>query len=290
MRAVVGAVEKIDSDVQAADPRRLQALPLAEQDRLQTLKSKTNATLSNLMTASKNHAMSFGVSPVSLVDAAASHLSASIVDLVRLLKIRRTSGGGQLSNGGRPTISNSISPPPVPVNKSNGYLPGGGSNVSSSSDLQRDAQRGVNSRGPVSVGSSTSMRSPPLRDPSGSSNDYVNPPRAAYAPLPPQQEREREQEDDRRRAPSPGYSQGSSYGNYGQTSPREPPRDQGPERPRVSSYDQERAYGGQANSQYRGSVLTYGSPNPNQEEQQEDNWEQLKVRRPPVLFPALLSR
>ncbi|SCV68762.1 BQ2448_883 [Microbotryum intermedium] len=97
-RAIVAAVEKIDSDVQAIDPRRIAALPLGEQDALAQTKNNIGATLSNLMTASKNHAMSFGVSPVSLVDAAASHVSTSIVELVRILKIRRTVGGGRGSS------------------------------------------------------------------------------------------------------------------------------------------------------------------------------------------------
>jgi hypothetical protein len=89
MRVVVGVVDLIDRDLQSlAESRRI--LPSADQDRLVALKSKTHATLSNLMTASKNHAMSFGVSPVSLLDAAASHLASTVVDLIRLLKVRRT--------------------------------------------------------------------------------------------------------------------------------------------------------------------------------------------------------
>ncbi|GAA5925645.1 hypothetical protein JCM10213_008845 [Rhodosporidiobolus nylandii] len=93
-RAIVSACEKIDNDVQAIPPNRLASLPPSDQDLLNSLKAKVNATLSNLMTASKNHAMSFGVSPVSLLDAAASHLAATVVELVRILKIRRTAGSG----------------------------------------------------------------------------------------------------------------------------------------------------------------------------------------------------
>ena len=52
------------------------------------LKSKVSATANNLITAAKNFSMSQGLSPVSLLDAAASHLCASIVELVRLVKIR----------------------------------------------------------------------------------------------------------------------------------------------------------------------------------------------------------
>lgn len=96
-RAVVSACEKLDNDIQAIPQSRLASLTSSDQDLVNSLKGKVNATLSNLMTASKNHAMSFGVSPVSLLDAAASHLAATIVELVRILKIRRSTGG---SSGG----------------------------------------------------------------------------------------------------------------------------------------------------------------------------------------------
>ncbi|GAA5908347.1 uncharacterized protein JCM6883_004358 [Sporobolomyces salmoneus] len=101
-RQVVSAVEKIDLDVQAISPSRYNSLSLQDQDIVNSLKAKINATLSNLMTASKNHATSFGVSPVSLLDAAASHLASTIVELVRILKIRRTTG--------QPTRSGSLDP------------------------------------------------------------------------------------------------------------------------------------------------------------------------------------
>jgi hypothetical protein len=53
-------------------------------------KTKVSATANNLITASKNFANSNGLSPVSLLDAAASHLTAAVVDLVRMVKIRPT--------------------------------------------------------------------------------------------------------------------------------------------------------------------------------------------------------
>ncbi|GAA5850267.1 hypothetical protein JCM8547_001069 [Rhodosporidiobolus lusitaniae] len=100
-RAVVAACEKLDNDIQAISPSRFASLTVSDQDLVNSLKVKVNATLSNLMTASKNHAMSFGVSPVSLLDAAASHLAATIVELVRILKIRRSAGG---SGGSRNSL------------------------------------------------------------------------------------------------------------------------------------------------------------------------------------------
>jgi hypothetical protein len=54
------------------------------------LKAQVSATTNNLITASKNHASSAGVSPISLVDAAASHLSTAVVELVKSVKIRPT--------------------------------------------------------------------------------------------------------------------------------------------------------------------------------------------------------
>jgi hypothetical protein len=57
------------------------------------LKSRISATANNLTTAAKNHAQGCGLSPVSLLDAAASHLTASVIELVKLVKIRPTQEG-----------------------------------------------------------------------------------------------------------------------------------------------------------------------------------------------------
>ena len=54
------------------------------------LRVKVSATANNLITASRNFAMSNGVSPVSLLDAAASHLTSSVIELIRLVKVRAT--------------------------------------------------------------------------------------------------------------------------------------------------------------------------------------------------------
>ncbi|CAL8584482.1 component of the polarisome [Xanthoria parietina] len=58
------------------------------------LKSKVSATANNLITASKNFAASQGLSPVSLLDAAASHLSTAMVELIRVVKVRPSGAGG----------------------------------------------------------------------------------------------------------------------------------------------------------------------------------------------------
>ena len=89
MRQVVAAVSTIDADVQAAERTSRRSLPDADAERVVQLKAKCNATLSNLVTAAKNHATSAGLSPVSLLDAAASHLSVTVIDLVKILRVRK---------------------------------------------------------------------------------------------------------------------------------------------------------------------------------------------------------
>lgn len=57
------------------------------------LKGRIASTANNLITAAKNFAASAGISPVSLVDAAASHLVAAVVELLKTVKIRPTPAG-----------------------------------------------------------------------------------------------------------------------------------------------------------------------------------------------------
>ncbi|KAK4054926.1 component of the polarisome [Microbotryomycetes sp. JL201] len=127
-RAVVSAIDKIEEDLLSVDLSRLSP---QEQEQMQMLRPKLQATLSNLMTASKTHATSFGISPVSLLDAAASHLSATVVDLVRLLKIRRSTAASRMAAEARnePMPSLPDSSAPAPPSKPNGYLSGGLSSV-----------------------------------------------------------------------------------------------------------------------------------------------------------------
>lgn len=73
------------------------------------LKSRVSATANNLTTAAKNHATSQGLSPVSLVDAAASHLTASIVELIKVVKIRPTPPG-EFEDDGDDLITSPDSP------------------------------------------------------------------------------------------------------------------------------------------------------------------------------------
>jgi protein SPA2 len=88
---VVDAVSNIMEDARNYD---LRLRPNTEQPiddaMIDNLCERTQATLSNLVTASKTHATSYGLSPVSLLDAALSHVSASVTDIARLLLVKRS--------------------------------------------------------------------------------------------------------------------------------------------------------------------------------------------------------
>ncbi|KAI6082464.1 hypothetical protein F4821DRAFT_246974 [Hypoxylon rubiginosum] len=88
MKAVVVSVRRITKDIDESQPEDGE---LVQQQ--QKLKSRVSATANNLITASKNFASGAGISPVSLLDAAASHLVAAIVELLRTVKIRATPAG-----------------------------------------------------------------------------------------------------------------------------------------------------------------------------------------------------
>lgn len=85
VKPVVIAIRDITIDLGGTQSSQDEAM-----QRRQKLRAKVSATANNLVTASKNFAMSKGLSPVSLLDAAASHLTSSTVELIRLVKIRPT--------------------------------------------------------------------------------------------------------------------------------------------------------------------------------------------------------
>ncbi|KAF1990204.1 hypothetical protein K402DRAFT_417670 [Aulographum hederae CBS 113979] len=93
MKGVVVSVKGITSDVEKSTSTRTSATSDAGSDiapSVNRLRQKVSATANNLITASKNHASSLGLSPVSLLDAAASHLTTSVVDLLRSVGVRPT--------------------------------------------------------------------------------------------------------------------------------------------------------------------------------------------------------
>ena len=84
MKAVVVSVRRITKDIDTSAQNGEAAM------QYQKPKSRVSSTANNMITASKNFASSAGISPVSLLDAAASHLVAAVVELLRAVKIRTT--------------------------------------------------------------------------------------------------------------------------------------------------------------------------------------------------------
>ncbi|OJD27271.1 hypothetical protein ACJ73_01340 [Blastomyces percursus] len=89
MKAVVFAVRYITRDIENAQGSGTDELTNSRS----RAKARVSVTANNLITASKNFANSNGMSPVSLLDAAASHLTAAIIELVRTVKVRPTPVG-----------------------------------------------------------------------------------------------------------------------------------------------------------------------------------------------------
>jgi hypothetical protein len=115
MKSVVVAVRHITQDIDAAP---------AKQDVAQQrtkLKSKVSANANNLITAAKNYVQASGLSPVSLLDAAASHLTSAVVELVKTVKIRPTPAG-ELEDDDDGSLPTSSSPGYFSVTKDRGSL------------------------------------------------------------------------------------------------------------------------------------------------------------------------
>jgi protein SPA2 len=83
MKSVVNAVTNILDDV------RSHSLRYSDPEGVHALEERVLAMLSNLVAASKTHATSLGLSPVSFLDTAASHVSAAVTELGRVVLIRR---------------------------------------------------------------------------------------------------------------------------------------------------------------------------------------------------------
>ena len=85
VKLVVVAVRDITIDLGETQSSEDEAMQQSHK-----LRARVSATANNLVTASKNFATSKGISPVSLLDAAASHLTSAVIELIRLVKIRPT--------------------------------------------------------------------------------------------------------------------------------------------------------------------------------------------------------
>ncbi|KAL7943150.1 hypothetical protein V8C42DRAFT_114711 [Trichoderma barbatum] len=86
MKAVVVSVRRITRDLDESAPRGSEAA----QQQQGKLRARISATANSLITVSKSFAASSGITPISLVDAAASHLTVAIVEMLRAVKIRPT--------------------------------------------------------------------------------------------------------------------------------------------------------------------------------------------------------
>ena len=100
MKEVINSVAKIIEDLRIYESMQDRAEPDGET--LRSSRERIEATLGNLVITTKSHATSGGLSPVSLVDAAASHLSAAIVDLAKTVLLRKStsSNSGSANNDG----------------------------------------------------------------------------------------------------------------------------------------------------------------------------------------------
>jgi hypothetical protein len=127
MKSVVNAVSTIIEDVRLFERRPHRDRSDVDQDVLRSLRERAEATLSNLVAASRTHATSSGMSPVSLLDAAASHVSATITEIGRTVCIRKASRVEQEEFAATATVSSSSSSPaPHAVSSlsgSNGFSP-----------------------------------------------------------------------------------------------------------------------------------------------------------------------
>ena len=155
MKVVVLAVRGITSDIESDSS--------ADKDnevgkRRNKLKSKVSATANNLITASKNFASASGLSPVSLLDAAASHLTAAVVDLLHITKIKPTPAG-ELGNDDEPSLE--------PM-KSNGYF-----NIAESLRRRSEIESIYSALSTPSASMNTSRRSDPAQDQRNGSS-YAN--------------------------------------------------------------------------------------------------------------------
>ena len=87
MKTVVNAVTAIVDDLRQFERRPRSGE--VDLDVLRALRDRAEATLSNLVVATKSHATGAGMSPVSLLDAAASHVSSTITEIAKIAFIRR---------------------------------------------------------------------------------------------------------------------------------------------------------------------------------------------------------
>lgn len=93
MKAVITSTSTIIEDVRTYESRPTRVD--VDIDALHTLRERAEATLSNLVAVSKTHATSSGMSPVSLLDAAASHVSSTVTEIAKMIFVRKATRAEQ---------------------------------------------------------------------------------------------------------------------------------------------------------------------------------------------------
>ncbi|CAA7259162.1 unnamed protein product [Cyclocybe aegerita] len=175
IKSVVNAVTNIIEDVKTFERRPQRDRADVDMEALRSLRERAEATLTNLVAATKTHASSSGMSPVSLLDAAASHVSATITEIGRTVFIRKATKAEleQLAYGAAatgPSSANGFSPALRSVEEARSAHQRKASQVSSSSRTGRFsespssppmAQRGYRGRPPSENSSSEQTNSPP---------------------------------------------------------------------------------------------------------------------------------
>ncbi|KAK4181698.1 hypothetical protein QBC36DRAFT_39878 [Triangularia setosa] len=162
MKAVVVSLRRITKDIDESAQNNNE---LAQQN--QKLKARVSPAANNLITASKSFASSAGIAPVSLLDAAASHLVTAVVELLRAVKIRSTPDGELEDEDDDGTVT--------PVESSSFFSPrsNGQSQTSRINSTEDSLQRPPPFRGLGAAGSRASMDS--------SAYSPVNSPRESYS-------------------------------------------------------------------------------------------------------------
>lgn len=187
MKAVVNSTSAIIEDVRTYESRPTRVN--VDIDNIRSLRERLEATLSNLVVATKTHAMSSGMSPVSLLDAAASHVSASITEISRIICIRKATRAEQEEFSVPPLTSQ-----PLPSLRSIEELRSGHERKSSAASSRRGGGESPPARfvdrggASSSEPSSSSTNSPPIFDKSpipgsGIISDDSAPPEDAWSEL-----------------------------------------------------------------------------------------------------------
>ena len=169
MKGVVNAVTAISDDVRAFERRPQRERAEVDVEALQSLRERLDATLSNLVQAAKTHATSAGMAPVSLLDAAASHVSATVTDIGKTVHIRKATKAEQ--DAFAPTMAAGT------TSSTNGYTP----SLRTVEELRSAHQRSgssASSRGGDDLRSSptSSPKVTPRRPPSNMSSSNASSP------------------------------------------------------------------------------------------------------------------